>query len=430
MGPPPRVDPGRNDIGGPPMISFSWRVEFSSNLSIWTDITADVMGFDLDQRVGFMQLPVWQANVTLENNDGKFTPTGGGTYGSTDWLKQLVRIQLDVIDSAGPDYTVNMLHGQIDDFVLVDDGRNSTVELTVIDLCTIGGRAIATSVGADTHPIVNVIPTIAAAYESLLPRFGLAGAAYVTNSYGTSSTSNITWGSIGSAVLADVWNNNVLTSDTYFCWPEEAVNAITTANVEWGIISTTRSDATVARFALADATNMAAGKIPVIEADVGFNLETLCNTASLTSQKTSYVQTATNSTSVQNYGVRATSFSQTFTTSDLATATANKLVNRYSTPKWKPRSAVTSFGALIARSSSLTASNVADFMDYTKSFAQRATITLTQTGSSKKTHDIILLGRRIQATPEDTIIEIDMADWTDNHDWLLDTDTLDTDRLG
>ena len=106
------------------IISFGDRT-FSAN------VTSRSLGFSTDIVVGIGELGRMQCVITLDNNDGAFTPAEGGgtgTYKDIDWYTQQLKI-----DVAFTGRTADLFNGIIRDFDISDDGTNSYVTLRAVD---------------------------------------------------------------------------------------------------------------------------------------------------------------------------------------------------------------------------------------------------------------------------------------------------------
>ena len=72
-------------------VTTTFQVEFV-DASGTTDLTSDVMGFQILQRVSVGTMASYTGSITLDNTDNKFTPGAGGTYASFAWFSKVIKI--------------------------------------------------------------------------------------------------------------------------------------------------------------------------------------------------------------------------------------------------------------------------------------------------------------------------------------------------
>ncbi len=122
--------------------SFFWRVEIGG-----VQHTSRVRGMYITQEQRIADIGKLEARITLDNNDGAYTPRIGGTYSNVDWANQLIEITCS-FDGVG--YNTTVFFGMPYDFNLEDDGTSSTFTLFALDPFSAIGRA--TTETADIIP--------------------------------------------------------------------------------------------------------------------------------------------------------------------------------------------------------------------------------------------------------------------------------------
>ena len=165
-------------------LTTTWSVKFG-NPTTSTDFTSRVLKVDINQRAPVGQFGVGSATITMQNNDGAFTPRGGGTYATTDWFTQGVFIEVITPWSASPPTLQSpVFHGFITEFQLEDNGLFSTVTFNCQDCMSILAKNSSTS-----------FTTAAAGLNSVTDAFG---SLYNGNmSYWSTTTPVVSYPNIG-----------------------------------------------------------------------------------------------------------------------------------------------------------------------------------------------------------------------------------------
>jgi poly-beta-hydroxyalkanoate depolymerase len=113
-----------------------------------------------------------------------------------------------------------------------------------------------------------------------------------------------------------------------------------------------------------------------------------------------------------------------------AQSVAERLTNRYSTPKFNVVELAISAKIVKQQADDSAESFWRNLLSIQKGLWQKTTITWTGSGASAQTVTCVIKGRTINVTPENTDVSLFFGDWVDNHSFILDTDKLDIDRLG
>lgn len=176
------------------------------------------------------------------------------------------------------------------------------------------------------------------------------------------------------------------------------------------------------------------------ELDVGWNTDDRINTASITSVRTAdatppQTAVATNSTSLSDYGASAYRASECYHrfVSEIA-GTAEQWVNVFGDVSWTPRSLSTSVATMDpSPASSAEQEEITLLLDMTGGLWNRVDITHTLTGGTSQTSQCMIVGRRINATPDDTSLTLSLVPAADFQTFVLgdaDFGVLDQNRLG
>ena len=415
-------------------VTLTWTVKIGPIVAP-TDFTNRVLGFDLDQQLQLNTVGSFRATITLKNTDGALTPNGGGTYQSVDWFAQGVFLRANV-SALGQ---VKTFDGIITGFDLFDDGEYSTVTLTVDDVWTVGGRSLQGTVAA----IASQAPST---YISNTATYGQFSAGFPFTNPGTTTytsavditaitTTQVTSTATATGVTyADLLNQIVMPSQNGFMWPSK-LDAPTDTYIEALLVgsSMTKSAAYRRTFVFDPPSAISGTDLPITALRQGWNTDQTINTATQTSLDQPFGAipiTATDTTATGKYGSRAVTFNQTACPAGTVTSVVTELVNRFKTPTFGPIEVTLTASSVKAYCANAADQALADLLDFNYGFLDKAIITWTGAGAASQTANCVILGKRIRATPSDTEIVLSLGKWADFHSFILDTDKLDTDRLG
>ena len=417
-------------------INTAWKVQIGTVASP-TDFSSRVMGMSINQQVDVNVIGRGNCTITLLNKDGALTPGGGGTYSSTDWFAQGVFVSA-LTNVGGADTTTAVFHGVVVDFDLVDNGVYSTVTITAVDGLTVGGKS--------TPPTVPVTSAsyqvaLAAAFDTssfgslYMPRLGNSSVTITPTSVNSENPTVINDSSQTFTSYADVWQTGIIPSANDVLWPTTIVNntGITNYGVASNPMTNTRDTATRVDFVFNPSNSISGTDLPFLIDDFqqAFNNDTLISQAIVQGNYTGATAVTSTASTVNTYGSRTVAYTDTFVANaTAATDMATKLTNRYSVSRFTPVSLRLSSSLVKARCANGAQQHWEDLLSITKGIWQKATITWTGSGASQQTATAVIKGRQINATPQDTIVTLTLGNWVDNHGFILDTDKLDTDRLG
>jgi hypothetical protein len=430
-----------------------------------------MLGFSFEKSVIPSELTTWTLNITLDNDDGAFTPRTTGTYANLNWFNQLVSISTQFNTPTGGTklfdtspfsaWASQYFLGIVDGFDIVDDGVNSRVELTCVDFLTIAARA--PSVGSLTNSaneyqlsqINEAIGTLTTDYFSgttalpVPPGFpsNKVNVGFINMSVGFNPLNEGTEVDLtdvdSTGNVADVLNASVLPSQ--YCvlipaWIDRTTPGVTSTDYAvdyigpYGIKSTDAAGRPIGplyEFVEGSATG---DEIPFVEIDIGFQLDKMVNSAQLTNVTTSTDVSAVNTASVIANGGRNASYTAIIckTTAE-AQKQADLLVNRFSTPRYFPRSITINRAAVEATGLSTTREAIKNLLSL-RGLWSRCTVTYTPTGHSTPITDYcVVSGIRVDATPGDMTVIVDLVPGVDYQSFVLDSTTLgvlDTNKLG
>lgn len=411
-------------------INTSWKI-LTGQVTAPIDLTNRVMGMSIDQQVDVNVIGSQSCTITLLNKDGAFTPGGGGTYSSTNWFQQPLRVSA-LTNIGGADTETNVFGGAITNFELVDDGVFSTVNITAIDFLSFSARSPSYSTGVSGNQTYTGRVT---AFIESVPLYGATVRTTYLNNLGgydtTCNRANATYGSLGDGlqigtvpVANDVlWDLGMVNVTAYPSW-DRHVNCIP--------MVTTRTTANRVDFEFVPVTSVTGTKFPFDDDTFGqgFDLPSLVTYAQCQAAVAGSTTQNSIASTYSTYGYRTQAFTAEFENDAAALAMAKKLTNRYGDARFTPVQLSISAKMLKQVASDSAHQKWYQLLSIDKGLWQKATITWTGSGASSQTADCVIKGRRIDVTPQDSVITLTLGNWTDNHAFILDQDQLDVDKLG
>jgi hypothetical protein len=423
-------------------INTGWQIQIGPVASP-TTFTTRVLGLSVQQNVDVNVIGRGTARITLNNNDGALTPGGGGLYTSTDWFAQGVFINAQT-DNGGSITSWPVFHGIIVDFEMVDDGKESQVTFTAVDGLTIAGRTpnITDSLGFG----LTYVDALGAAFGSWSGRlqYPLLGRTTANASITVLpdpisftpefSEPSLTTSGATYSTAADLQQtayipcaNDVLWATTISASGSAAVYGLQTC-----FFTNTRGTSSRVNFEFFQSGSVTGDRLPFSMKGFsqGFNNDQLITQSTVTSPYSGVTDTETAAT-LGNYGSRSVQFTQTILTNQRGVdRQAALLTNRYSTSRFGPMSLQVSAKQVQATASNSALSKWSSLLSISDSLWQRADVTWTGKGATSQTARCVIKGRKIDVTPDDAVITLELANWSDNHGFILDSDRLDFERLG
>lgn len=450
-------------------VTSTFTVEIGSSIvSKRFDVTSRVYGFSTDVNAPIGRFGRAVAQITLDNNDGAFTPGAGGTYSDINWFKQGVFIKA-VVQGPSASETVQLFHGILTEFDLTDDGLNSTVTIQCVDALTVGGQSVSTfsapsspgtQGGSPSSWIMSAfngstagnaflsgveMPILGASRRQVLQVVSeILGNQY----FGVAFPPVIIYlseFSLSQPAL-DWLNNTILPSGPNVAWPgrisggsqgpQYYVNAL---DVHLVRRASERSDVVFAEQATG-------GELPFRDLDRAFTSDQLINQAVIGNLFNVYVAqetvTTKNEESIKKFGVRSLSASGVMSGRPTGSGaigefpsdvTVTRISERYANVRSEVEFAVRSLTVSLSMvddkvgGSQSSADMFAQLLDQSDSLWQLASVEYTPTGgSSAKTEHAVIVGRRVSATPNDVRVDLTLLPWTYVSGLVLDDSLLAT----
>ena len=404
-------------------ITTTSRVEIG-RLGAIVDFTSRMMSYSTELDVDWGRCAPATATVTLKNFDGALTPGAGGTYASLDWFKQALWIYCKS-DNGTSNLEVVAFAGLINDIRFDDDGKYSTVTITAVDGISKVGQGITvtrTAYSADAmgDSAMNPITTIGGATwpkltdESLGNQSDLImwdyGATSVNTALAVGQTITVqgvrayleqTVLPVGGAAV--MWPRNVI---VYNSGPAPAVG---TTEFSYAIIMENYERYSSYRVALTFddyRSTISGGDLPFQTIEVGFTTDELINSVSM-QRPGGTVQTATNATSIANYGTRQVRFTNVQAPANADALNAAQAIRaRFKDATFAPLAVTTKASTVASYAANDAYNEWATVLGMAEAPYQQATITWTATGGSSQSKTRSVRGRRIVGTPDDLTVTI------------------------
>lgn len=417
-------------------INTSWKVEIGL-LASKTDFTSRVLSMSIDQSVDVNVVGRGQCTITLLNKDGALTPGGGGTYTSADWFAMGVFVTA-LTNIGGADTETAVFHGVVTDFDLADNGVFSTVTITALDGLSVAGRtgnvAAPLAISTDYSLFLTYAVGGLVAYPLKYPKLGktlVTVAARATNNQNPTCYLPLeTW-----ATYADFLQTAVVPSvnDIVFSTIIVESGADCRYELQYCPVTMTPDNAYRNDFEFDQPASLSGSKMPfnIDGFTQSFNNDDLVTQVNIKGSFPGATISTVNASNIATYGNRTQSYTATLVNDQTASdAMANNLINRYSNVKFVPASLGISAKQVKAYANDAAHSKWYKLLGIETGLWQKCKITWTGSGAVSQTKDSIIKGRSINVTPDNTYVSLRLADWVNNHSFILDTDLLDQDRLG
>jgi hypothetical protein len=436
-------------------MSISW--EFTAYDGTTTyDFTDRLQGFDVKQKCGPAMLGRGSAVFTLKNYDGALTPNGSGTYAGLQWPEFVLKLEV-----TGSTRVSNVFVGFMADFQLQDNGNYSTVTLTALDPYAIIGRSIVEE--GFVSPSGSGFRSPAETIEYLInngakpksvngvkmPKIGQTDAEAQINDRSLTAATVFYTNAQAQGKIEERIANGILPATMGVMWPTGY--SISAGTVYWEAECVGEGlSADTLDFTLTESPTGAALELTLEQLESGHNVPEITNAVNITVQQASigvaYANYETrDDTSAGKYGERAASWPNHFEARTEGTTGSSPfpvvidlqpyvdgIVNRFSDYRFQSRRARTKQS--MVGSTSQNEQAWAYMLDVRYGQWAPVTTIYTPTGASTPNTDIgVIAGRRIQGTPSDVVLTVDLLPAQDYQSFVLDSDTLgvlDTNRLG
>ena len=432
--------------------------DFTSDI----DFTSRTLGFSTEMDVPYGSVGTSSLTLTLLNNDGALTPNGGGTYTSTDWFQKAIIVDAYVGDNyySPPSQVQYVFAGLITDFVLEDDGTQSTVTITAVDALTKLSQS-----GKVTLPVFgaySVYTALTSSFSALtgwdttdspFPKLGATtvgnfDVGQQTNVYEVDYIENGT--ALEFPSITDLMSNGICNSHNSIIYPYSIYFDGT--EVIYGVkyFTSSKTGENFETFTFTDVLPLTGTKLTFSAIELAFETPNLINRATATGSFTSATeQVSTSSTSQDLYGMRSFEMGSILAVkknvtmdNDASTeitaqnevedvlSRCQENVQRKSASTFEPQSVSFSFGQ-VKKFGAETAYPVngailswLKVLDPHQCFWHRLDLTWTGAGASSQTRSCMIVGRTIDATPSDVQVTLHLDPYFKNHSFQIGVDRL------
>lgn len=428
------------------------------------DITSRTYGGYIKQLVEVGAAGLGEASIEIDNNDGAFTPFNGGTYSDLNIYAYALLIEVTVSDGV-TNYKRNVYSGVISDFVLNDDGINSTVTLSAVDGLTIAGRSEIGYANLDTA--IYFSSTMRGAITLLLDGWIIGGTELLkevplpylgADDIDTQNVRRDVQASITtfefygyeSYTVADILNSSILPAGPGVQFPGEivfeTVSGTQTTRYRNMVHDTSLVPDSSYRADFVFAENPTGTELPFKDLDRGYNMDDVINAAQITrNNPKQYAPTGTppdtetktheSAESIQKYGVRAVEYGTVAIRWDDETLNfgiiepgaqqvAERWANRYDTPRFLTKRLTVTARQVAELAATTAAEQWANYLHCETGIWNTGKVTYTPTGGTQRTDNVVVASRDINFTPQDTVITVHCLPLQDNVAFTLGDTTL------
>lgn len=432
-------------------VTTTWAIQFGyydngADLTL-SDLTSRCLGFSIDQQTDVARMGTGNAVMTFNNNDGNMTPGNPDSglnppyYTTWDWHARGVFISATISNGTSSE-TVQVFHGVVTSFDLVDNGINSTVTIAAADAFQVAGRqapftyTMSNSNTADQLDDMTDPALLLNATE--MPTLGLATmkTIWTAKNPAASNISHDLPASAGSQVLGDLISNAVLTNGQTTAIPTilDTTGADSWAGFTFDQLNRDWSSGDLADpIKFTDSIPLGAGELPFRAVKRAHQLGNMTNAAEFVAYAGSgTAQTATDTASQQLYGTRSRSYTTTAVDDAAALAAAQNWVSRFATMDLNVDVLELSTGMIEGHLADAYFADWAKFVNV-ENWWNLARVEYTPTGGNQQTEDVLIVGRRFDATPNDCAVTLTLRPADRYLSFILDDATygvLDQNRLG
>ena len=429
-------------------LDLTWQVQIGEYGS-FTDFTSRCLGLSISQQLVRGGVGRGSCAMTFDNNDGALTPNAGGTYAAVDWFSQRVIITGTVTNGTNTEGFA-AFHGLLTDFTVDDNGTNSIVTITGDDFLTVAGSAptystvgTTTVTGARGAMLKILNGDSGAGIPGInMPTVGGPDPGFTVLEVSTTDFDSYIIDFDG-APAGQQFASQIMPTGPNFAWAT-TVTGITynpafhvqLANRYYNRTRTLDGgDKLVARPQVFT-PNPTGTELTYNEVQTGWNHDDIRNQATVTGQFAGATeQTATNTTSINKYGVSAVTVNQSAANSDsYALDVANRWAKMWDAAVYGATTVTLRHSRIASKCADAAYERYADLLDVRCGLWNTANIEYTPTGAAATvTDNRVLFGRTIRVTPSDTVIDLNLVPTGNYMYFELDSTALgvlDQNRLG
>jgi hypothetical protein len=418
---------------------LTWKVEIADCAGS-IDVTSYVFDGHIDMYAPIGQAGRSNAQITINNQSGIFTPLGSGTYANVNWFAKALVVRAS---SATTGQNNIVYSGLITDFTVNNESiYQSSVVIVANDFLTIAGRTTSSGYPlltfyTDAADMINnmipggpepAFPFSTYFYAIQTPKVGGTSSSRISLTSASEVTALLNKSFLDTGRVADWINNQIMPSLPGTIYMDGYTNTSTTWTWEGQVIdrSLNRVDAGQRNFVMVD-KSATSGQIPYSVLDVNFALEVLSNDATCSYPSGSYSVQKTDTDSADSYGIRSRNYS---TMMNLSSSSIDNVANywafRYSIPRYIPAQVGTSYAVLrgnaVDDGAALT--KFIDLLTARTALWNQISIVYQLAGmETSQTALVVANRRRISFNPSDTTIQLDVVAGIDNQSFILDSTT-------
>lgn len=419
------------------MASFEgWHIYLVDGLGE-TEITDYVIGFSTKEIVNIGSASTVDATVTLNNNDGRFTPADGGGTGAfrvTDWLAKSLKIEAEIDYTPAPLDDTTLVSLVISNVSFSEDGVNSQMTIEAQDWLSLTSSAITdvteavsgTQLWLLIQAIFNSVD-----FDVVYPQLGQADYDASVFAFPYSSMTSDLKGVAASGVTAlDYINQAYLRAAPGIMLPQGVSISSSLETISYLL---TVLDRTMVNESLLSvlpdivfSESPGDGVMAFSEVKPGFNFDQITSRSTITSAATGVSsQTATNTGTGSRYGTRTRTSSETGNETNAdALIAAEFWTKRQGASRYVPRQLRTSVETIFGNDTgNLTGEAVWYLLSYFLMWFP-CKVTYTPVGGQQVSEACVIAGRSVEAVPGRTTVTLDLLSAYDYQSLVLDSALL------
>jgi hypothetical protein len=398
------------------------------------DLSSYLLSYTTDLDAGIYTMGQATASFTMKNFLNEFTPSGGGTFSTTNWFG--AKFLLQFIYDDGVVSTYNLFEGICTDFTIDSAYESSKASFSCVDAFT-----FASPTRTDIFGIVS-LESITTKIAQVLTNVqfptlgGTSIGSFTSIGDNTGATANIS-GTPTAGGVSDLIATRHLPSSASISWPFYSMFAAGLTAYRSAALYYTPLKAKLSRsgpfYVYGSDIAPVASSIPFQSLSASYVRSDFA-TGAQTTDTSGAITFASNGASTTTYGTKVISWPQVFLITEGQTYLTSALGNRYDTLNYVPTALTIKLSQIKPLTNFTQKETFFKMIDMLTGIWERMELKYTPVGTGTTvTSQNVITGRTISGTPADMIVTFRTKPWYNWSAFILD-DTingiLDTSRLG
>lgn len=419
-------------MAGPTTYTTTLSVKLATGSSV--DLTSYLLSYTTDLDAGIFTMGQATASFTMKNFLNEFTPSGGGTFSTTNWFG--AKFLLQFIYDDGVVSTYNLFEGICTDFTIDSAYEDSKASFSCIDAFTFSSTTRTDIVGISS--VESIATKIAQVLTNVqFPTLGGTSTGAFDDVGEKQGTTANTSGTPTAGGVSDLIATRHLPSSATISWPTTSANIFGVLTYRTTALYYTPLKQKTARqgpfYVYGADITPNASSIPFQTLSASYNRADFA-TGAQTTDTSGAITFATNGASTTTYGTKVISWPQVFLLTEGQAYLTSALVNRYETLNYVPTALTIKLSQIKPLATFTKKETFFKMVDMGYGIWERLELKYTPVGTGTTvTSQNVITGRTISGTPEDMIVTFRTKPWYNWSAFILDDTVngiLDTSRLG